>query len=282
MEPCIPAGVGQTLHDGDIDFLAVKELADTDAVDGLRQVGVVVAVFVALILPCTALAGFDKNNDTDKDRQAGNYDQRQGCVGGEHEHHDENQVDDLQDHVDDTVGKNIRNGVDVVDNPDQDLAGRPGIVIAERQLLQVGKQVAADIMDDPLTDMGHHPGTDGGEDNAQGDDAHKEQGHAADHGGIFVRYRFIEHPLGDLGDKEGGNAGHGAEQQRGQHFVFMPGDVLTGTLQVLPPEGGFQTLVNVEFIARHPYTPSAETTAAPGTESVGSSCSVIGRPYWRQ
>ena len=146
----------------------------------------------------------------------------------------------------------------------------------------MGKQVAADIMDDPLADMGHHTGTNGGENDAQGNNAHKEQGHPANHGGILVGNGFVQHPLGDFGDKEGSNAGHGAEQQRGQHFVFVPGDVLACTLQVLPPEGGFQTLVNVEFIARHPYTPSAETTAAPGTESVGSSCSVIGRPYWRQ
>ena len=265
--PCLAAGDGQPLHDGDVYLLPVEQLADAHAVDGFGQVGVVVAVLVALVLPGLALPRLDQDDEGHEEGQAGHDDRGQGGVGGEHEHHDDDQGDDLQDHIDDAVGEDIRDGVDVVDDPHEDLAGRAAVVIAEGQFLQVGEEVTADIMDDPLADVGHHAGTDRVEHDAQGDDAHEDQGQPADHGGVPVRDGLVQHPLGDLRDEQGGDARHGAEQQRGDHLILMLRDILPGAPEVLQPERGLEALVDVKLVPCH--------YAAPPSPSKG-------RPYCRQ
>ena len=71
----------------------------------------------------------------------------------------------------DVYKRQIRYRVDVVDNPNQDLAVRAVIVILERQLLQMCKQIFSDIIDDTLTDIHHNAASDCCEDHAHQIDA---------------------------------------------------------------------------------------------------------------
>ena len=112
---------------------------------------------------------------------------------------DEYDVDDFQDHVDDAVGQDIRDGVDVVDDPHEDLAGRAAVVVAERQLLQVGEEVLPDIEDDALRNLDHDPLSDRDEDDAH-NESNDQQYHERDKVfNISVRDRMIESLLCDHG-----------------------------------------------------------------------------------
>ena len=91
---------------------------------------------------------------------------------GEHEDRNEYQVDQVEYKVDDTVGKHVRNVVDVLYNTNQNLSVGTVIVVREGQFLQLAEQIGTDLIDDTLTDLGHDAGTDGVEYDADEDDAH--------------------------------------------------------------------------------------------------------------
>ena len=117
LQPSGAAGGGQPLHDGDVLLLPGEQLADAHAVDALREVGVIVGVFVGLGLPVFPLAGLDVPDDRREKRETGHHDRSQQRVGGVHEHDDKRHVDDFQDAVDDAVGQHVGHRVDVVDDP---------------------------------------------------------------------------------------------------------------------------------------------------------------------
>ena len=255
LDPRGAAGRREPLHDADVDLLPVEQLADAHAVDRLGQIGVVVAVLVALVLPRAALARLEQEHHRQEKRQAAQDDRRQQRVGRVHEDHDEHEAHDLQNHVDDAVGQDVGHGVDVVDHAHEDLARRTAVVIAERQLLQMRKQVLSDVVDDLLADVRHEPRADRREHDAQQDDAHEDRRHPADHGDVLVRHGVVEHPFGDLRDEQRGDRRQRAQRERQEHLALVAADVHAGALQVLPLKGGFQLLVDFKRIARHPSPP---------------------------
>ena len=136
----------------------------------------------------------------------------------------------------------------------------------------MGEEVLADIVDDLLADMGHNPGADGAEQDADEDDPHIGEGEPQEQGHIFARDRVVQHPLHDLGLEQGHHAGHRAEQQGEAHFPFVAADVLHGALQVLEAEGGFQGFIHFKCIASgHQHAPPF-TPASSGAGSWMSFC----------
>ena len=249
------ASLGQALHDGAVFLLPGKDLAQAYTVDTLGQVGVVVGVFVALHLPGLALPGLENPHDGNENGQSRNDDRGQRHIQAEHEHHDDRDVDDFQNAVDNTVGENVRHGVHIVDYPHQDLAGRPAVIVAEGQLLQVMEQVLADVVDNFLAHIGHDPGTNQGEHNADGDENGKDDRPVQQGFHVLVGDGHIQYPLHDFGGVQAGNGSKDAQPQGQQHLGAVAADILKSALEMFPLKRGLQYLVLVKLVAGHQAAP---------------------------
>ncbi len=107
MHPGFTVAAAQVIENIAVHFLAHEGLGYPDAVDAFRDVGVQVGLLVALDLPGPVLSLFDENHYGGEDRQAAEAQQRQPHVGQEHKGHDKEQVAQIGDGIDDTVGEQI-------------------------------------------------------------------------------------------------------------------------------------------------------------------------------
>ena len=81
------------------------------------EVGVQVGALVGHVLPGPALGGLDEQDDHQKQGDARHDDKAQAHVAQEHEHGDEDQVEDFQHEVDDAVGEGVGHGVYIIYDP---------------------------------------------------------------------------------------------------------------------------------------------------------------------
>ena len=262
LQPRRAARRRQALHDGAVDILPREQFAHAHAVNGFRQIRVVVAVFVRLILPRAALTRLQDDDNRHENRQPRHNNRRQRRLGRVHVDDDEDDVDDFQNRVDDAVGKNIRHTVDVIDDAHEDFARRTAVVVGKGQLLQVREEVFADVVDDLLTDERHDARADDREDDADDDDAHERQRHLQQQVNVFLRHSDVHDGLGDFRHGEARYRCQGGQKQRQQHLPFVLADVNANALQVPEVKRGFQALVYVKFVARHVTSPPAERCRA--------------------
>ena len=117
------------------------------------QVGVEVGALIGDILPSAALCGLDDEHDDEEQRNARHDDEREPDITHEHEHGDENEVENFENEIDDAVGERIGNRVHVVDDTRQNFAVWAVVVELERKPLQMLKEILADVVDDGLP---HH------------------------------------------------------------------------------------------------------------------------------
>lgn len=146
------------------------------------------------------------------------------------------------------------------------LPAGPGVVITERQLLQMSKQIFTDIVDDFLANEGHDACTDGGEHNTDQHNHRIHSRHNAEHFKILVRHHVVEGVLHDLRAEQRHHARDAAEHKRQKHLKAVPPHIFHRPFQVFKTKRGFEGFVHVEFIARH--QPSPPCTAAAGTAAV--------------
>ena len=103
------------------------------------------------------------------------------------------QAEQINQRVDQAVGQQVADLVDIVDDAHQDLAVRPVVKVGEGQALQMAEHAQPDIMDDALADLVHvaHP-----ESGHQGDRHDDRRIAAADHqhqpGQVLVRDHLVD------------------------------------------------------------------------------------------
>ena len=113
------------------------------------------------------------------------------------------------------------------------------------------EQIPADVEDDLLTDVGHHPGPDDGKNDADDDQPAVDQRPAHQPLHVPGGNHLIQHPGHDLGRIQGADGGQHAQRQRAYHLEAVAANVLKGPFQVFPLKGRLQRLVHVKFVARH-------------------------------
>lgn len=254
--PLLAVVACQAGKDAFVVLLAGEDLRHANPADALLQISVHVGAFVRHGLPCPALPGFDQQHDAEEHRQTGQGNQRQPDIHRKHKCGDKDQVDDLQNEVDDPVGQNVRYGVDVVDDPNQDFPLRSVVVIFKRQYLQMLEQIRADIEDDILADPGHDPGSDGRQLDADHDREQHQHGPSDQRAESFLRYRHVDDVLNNERRRQRDRSRQGAQHERDDHRLLLFLDVHHGTPEMLDVKGRFQVLVDVEFIPGHERSPS--------------------------
>ncbi len=165
------------LEDLGILVFTGKDLRDLRADDVLLQVRVQVRVLVRHELPGLTLLVLDPEHEDREDRHTDENDERELDVGGDHERDDEDQVDDLEDRVDQAVAEHVADGVDVVNDTDQDLTVRTVVVVLEREFLKMREKIFSDVIHDVLRHALHDVRADRVEDDTYGvrDDQEKDQ-----------------------------------------------------------------------------------------------------------
>ena len=136
-----------------IFLFTCERLRDLHTVKAFVQVGVEVGALIGDILPSAALCGLDDEHDDEEQRNARHDDEREPDITHEHEHGDENEVENFENEIDDAVGERIGNRVHVVDDTRQNFAVWAVVVELERKPLQMLKEILADVVDDGLP---HH------------------------------------------------------------------------------------------------------------------------------
>ena len=146
--------VGQVLgvEVAQIALLAVKKLHHLHAGNVLLQIGIKprqARAQLAIGAHGEALQVEGRDGD-DRDHCAADQGELKVDIG--HEADDGQQGEQVHKDRDDALAEKLVEGIDVVGGAGHNTAQRRAVEVAQRQLLQVGKQVAAHVVHDALTD----------------------------------------------------------------------------------------------------------------------------------
>ena len=128
---------GDVFEGGEVFLLTDERLRDADARHGFMQIAVHVRALDADALPSLAHDALDLEQEDQQKRDDAHADQRQLPVDHQHDDQEHYKRQTLDEDVHDAVGEQVVQGIDVVDDADQDFAGRAGIEEGEAQALNV-------------------------------------------------------------------------------------------------------------------------------------------------
>ena len=215
------------------------------------KIGVQVGALVGHVLPGPALSRLDQENDHQKQGNTCHDDQAQTHIAQEHEHGDQHQVENLQDKVDDAVGKSIGNGVHIVDHTGQDLAVRPVVIELERQFLQMLEQVLPDVVDDLLAHHDHIPGTGAGKQHRSHNGHQHDRRQKEQLAIILIGHGHIDGPLDQHGSHQRTGRGNRGKSQGQNHLFLVAANINSRPQQMFYIKWGFKGFVNIKLVACH-------------------------------
>ena len=199
----------------------VKDLDHLLAGDHLLDVAVHVAQG-SLLAGVKGGAALCAEPDVGKHRRiAQHHDQRKLPV----EHKQQNQraghLDKALDGHGKAVVQRVRHRVHVVGKIAHDIAVAPGVKKAQRQLLDVGKQVAADVVQHLLGGADHRLGIAEGRQHAHAVNARRDR-HAADQGAHVAIAHTVDHRADHVGAQQVGQRADGDQHRHRQKQELVP------------------------------------------------------------
>ena len=243
--------------------LPVKGLGHLGALNGFLGKGVDVGVFVGNRLPGPALLGLNQKNKEGHYRQAGYGNPRQRRAHLEHKDDNKHHVDDLDDEVQDAVGQRIGHRVHIVDHPHQDFSVRAVVIIGEGQILQVVKEVLAQVIHNVLAHLGHNHGAQGVKADVHQNGHGQQAAQPQEQLHILVGNGNIHGLLDEHGAGKADDAAHGAEHQGRDHQPLIAGHIDHDFFQVFQVKWAFQLFVYVKTITRQQVPPPRCCSAGP-------------------
>ena len=208
-----------------VDLFPIEGLGDLHTVDGFADIGGHIGILGAPVGVGLSLPPLDQNQIEDHQRQP--CQNAKGQLGGEGEHKekDKDQREPLHHNVDQPVGQKVRHIIHIVNHPHQNLASGAAIKIIKGKLLDMGEDIGADLMNDPMAGLGGEPGLKIGAKLCKAGGGKIKKGNDDDRFYIFVWNKAVDDHLGIVGAQKPEEGGENAEDQAADERLDIAEDV---------------------------------------------------------